>query len=331
VKKIWLLLLLAGCTTVENDPTTNYEQPLLRTQIDFQPPDSGERIRLIARETKIFEKKEAELADKQGGLDARREILFDEVSQFFPECKRQRHCLAAVAKGDTKKFERYQEIIKSLNELDRQVVEVDAEIALWKRRYELRVRALYNRYLVHELLQAAAWNPYIRNITAHSLEAFPDRRAIVNRLLQLADPNFVPEVVGDLQFRMMNRPVDEAAVLATFDVTLKNQERGKPSRYFVTFLVNTYQQDPQFYGKEFLREWSRLLSEPGQPELKGQVFCGVYSLAGPTLAPKISIAKAKNCAEPRLRHQAARDDRFDDRFDPSNWLVPLTYTRADSN
>jgi hypothetical protein len=331
LKKLWLLLLLGGCTTVENDPSTNFKIPLLRTQIDFQPPDSGERIRLIARETKIYEKRLAELEDRQGGLDAKREILFQEISQFFPECKRQRHCLAAVAKGTTARFERYQEISKSLVELDRQVVVVDSELALWKRRYELRVRSLYNRYLAHELLRLPDLNPKIRQITAHSLEALPDRRSITYRLLQLADPLFVPEVVGDLQFRMMNRPVDQAAILATFDVRLEEKTSGSaPNRYLVTFLINTYQQDPQFYEKDFLREWSRLLSEPGQAELKRQTFCGIYSLAGPTLAPKLSVAKAKNCAETRLRHETVQEGKFDDRFEPSNWIIPLTFTRADA-
>lgn len=321
--------LLLACTTVENDASTNYNIPLLKTQIDFQPPDSGERMRLISRETKIFEKKETELKERLAGLDAQREILFTEIADYFPECKRQRHCMAAVAKGDVKRFERYNEISKTLVELDRQVVNVDADLSLWRRRYELRVRSLYNRYLAFELLQTPKWNSKVREVLVHSLEAYPDRRALTYRLIKIGDQDLVPTMVGDLEFRMMSKPIDEAAILASFDVRLHpdREKGGPPERYLVTYLINSHQLDPQFYEKTFLKEWSRRLSDSGQSQLKKETFCGIYSIASPMLAPKLSGVKSAFCTQQRVKRQAAKADSFDDRFDPENWLVPITYTR----
>lgn len=326
-----LALFLAGCTTVESDTSTNYEIPLLRTQIDFQPPDRNERIRLIAREKKIFDAREIILKDKLAGVEAERDIIYEEIADLFPDCKRQRHCLASLAKGGVTRFERYNEVSGRLIAADRQVVEAEADLALWQHRYDLRIRAIYNRYLVYELLRAPEWNSRIQQITVHSLEAFPNRRSLSYRLAELGDPGFVPTLLGDLEFRMMGKPVDEAAVIASFDIRLYPDplRPGDASRFFVNFLVNTYQLDPQFYEKGFLKEWSRRFTGTEKDLLLNEIYCGIYSIAGDFLAPRLSYSKAKPCAEQRVRMQTLRRDKFDERLSPENWILPVTYTRAD--
>jgi hypothetical protein len=324
-----LLLGGAACTSIENDPSTHDVTSAFTTQIDFQPPSREERIRRIGVEERIYQDKTKPLLAQKDQLEAERLALYKEVESEFPECGRQKHCNSKMVRGDVKKFERYNQISVGLREIDRKIIDVEADLAQWKYRHDLRVRALYNRYLVHEFLKLPKQTRDIPEVTVHSLEKFNDRKSLSYRLLRYStDKDFYPSQVGDLDFRMLGKAVDEAAVIATFYITARESldPSRKLARYLVTFLINTHQLDSQFYERDFFAEWATLLTEDQQKKLREKVLCTPYSIASNTLAPKMSPGKVKPCAEARAIMQAKRDI-YTDRMDPTNWMVPVTYFR----
>jgi len=314
------LVMASACTTVESDPTTNSAAVLYRTRVDFMPPTRAERISQIAYEDRALALKEAELDAKVDTLNKEREALFEELSAKFPECRSQKHCLSFLTKGSTRKFEQFREERAVLGKVDSELAEAESTRELWRRRREIRVRAIYNRYLVREVLGAAKWDDRIDEIMVHSAEVFPDRRGLSRRLVSLAGPDIVPMLVGDLDFRMMGKPVDEAAVILTLDVRLKAE---KGSRYLVTLLVNTHQLDPQFYEQGFEQAWARKFAQPEL--LRKEIFCGIYSIASPLLLAKLGSAKAKPCEDMRESMQAKHAERYEEANHSESWMLPVSY------
>lgn len=312
-------LLPSGCTTVSNDPTTSSKAAFFGTQIDFQPPSLAERVRQVQGEKMFLGAKLAPLDSKLAGLEGKREALYQELAEQFPACNKQRHCLSSVTKGDIKRFEKYREALGAISALDSQAAELEGEKLKWQRRHDLRVRAIYNRYLITELQQAPKFDPRLRQVRVHSLEAYPDRLSLSRRLLALADPDLTPTLMGDLDFRMLGRPVDEAAALVTLDIHL---QRG--GRYLVTLLVNTHQVDAVQYGRGFIEGWSRRLAD--EEQLRFDAFCGLYSLAGDILVTRLSLGKTKPCADARSAARRVTLEKYEDRMSPAAWVVPVAYT-----
>lgn len=327
-----LALSLSACTSPQVDRSTNYTPAIFRTRLDFQPPNSEERDRQLGLEERDYERATAPLKDKFEGLKLERELLYTELEGAFPECKRQRHCLQFLAKGTVERFERYRPKRQQITALDREIYIVESQIAQWDRRRDLRRRALFNRYVVYELLQTREWGPDIQDVTVHSLEAYPDRRALSHRLVELTQDGLEARVLGDLQFRMLGRPVDEASVLATLDLRFKPEKipRLGASRALITLLVNSHQVDPHQYERGFLREWTRRVGEPNRQPLLSEVFCGLYGIAGETLVARLNSSKAKPCAPLRLKLQAERAEAFSDRFDPAKWLLPIAFVQTET-
>lgn len=320
--------LFVSCTTVENDPTTASPRPLFSTRVDFDPPNREQRDQFIEVDKRITSTKLKEIEAKIDGLEAERERLFVEIRDDFPECENQSHCISDLAKGSIQRFERYREIHKLIGGVDLQLAQAQLEFDAWKKRGELRERAIYNRYLVSEMLKTKGFHPNIEQILVHSLEAFPNRERLSRRLLQLIDPNLVPAIVGDLDFQMLGRPVDEAAVIATFDVRLFAQKNIPAERFLITFLVNSHQLDPQFYEKEFLKIWSKRLAERQQRQLVDEVFCGLFSIASDTILPRLDTAKNKTCRADRQFQRGLKADRFVERTKTDLWLLPIHYVNA---
>jgi hypothetical protein len=323
-------LALSSCTTIENDPSTTYTSNLYRTRIDFQPISREELVTRTQFEKQVYEKRVAEIENKMGGLKAQREQLYSEIEGQFADCRRQRHCIGNVATGNISRFERYNQVVQSMHDLDRQLGAYDGELKQLTFRFDLRERALYNRFLVNEMVLAKFEAPRLHDTLVHSLEAYPTRRDISERLTRMSDPDIVPTLYGDLNFTMLGKPVDEAAVIATFDIRVhpNPEDKNDPTRYFVTFLVNTHQRDPVAYSRGFLRGWARQLGEPGLRTLKEGVFCGLYSIAGPTLVDRLSQGKVKPCTPSRLREQGKDAERLGDRFQAENWILPIAFTPA---
>lgn len=321
-------LLLCACTSIENDKSTNNWLSLVQTQIDFQPPSREERINRIGAEEELYKRDSKPILAKLEELEASRAVLYKEVEDEFPKCQKQKHCISQMVQQDVKKFERYNEITIGLREIDRKLIDAEADLAALTFRKNQRVRAVYNRYLVHEFLRLPTQNRSILELRAHSLEVFKSKRSLAYRLLRFADDAYVPNMVGDFDFQMLGHPIDEAAILATFDITVRDfRDLGKkPSRFLVTFLVNTHQLDPQAYEKTFFSEWGNLLVEEDRVSLRKSVFCAPYSIASPILAPKLSSAKMKPCAEARVKMQSKKGAAWE-LLDSRNWMLPIAYFR----
>jgi hypothetical protein len=317
-------LVLASCTTVENDSSTNSLAPLYRTRVDFMPPSRAEREQQLAYEKEVASRKGQELEDRIDRLSAEREKLYAEIAAKFPECRHQAHCLSDLTRGSAKRFEEYRDARLPLAQLDSEIAEAKARKEKWEGRYALRERAIYNRYLSREMLGVSKVDSRIKEILVHSLEVYPDRYSLSRRILEFGAPQVEPTYLGDLNFQMLGQPVDEAAVLATYRVTTRGS--GKERSYLVTFLVNTHQLDPQAYERGFLEYWAKRLGEPGQPSLRNDIYCGVYAIASPLLLAKIGPAKAKPCASARDKLQALDSHRYLDANRPDAWFLPIAYT-----
>jgi hypothetical protein len=324
-----LFPLLLGCASIDNDRTTLALPIAARTQVNFSPLDREQAKRFIELERHTHKKNTDPMREELAAIQAGRKQRFEEIAREFPECGRQRHCQSKISRGSVQRFERYNELAKEILEYDRRAVELDAAIQEWGRRLDLRIRAILNRFLVHQALQIPEHEHRFQSILVYSLESFDTRRRLSQRLLRFSgNESLVPAVYGDLDFRMLGRPVDEAAVLATFEVYLMphHSEPLAPTRYVVSMLVNTHQIELQHYDKDFMREWAGKLAEPSQESLRLDVFCGMYSIASDTLLPRLDYNKQiKRCADRRVRMQAQDAGRFGDRFPALHWMLPLAY------
>jgi hypothetical protein len=323
-----LSALLSACTTVETDRTTLDIPIAIRTQVTFEPLDREKAARYLETERHAFKANTEPMLKEKTALEAGRKERFDEISREFPECGRQRHCTSHLSRGDVKRFERFNDLSKEILEYDRRIVVLEAAIRDWERRLELRSRAILNRFLVHEVLQMPEFEKRFQGVMVYSLESFDTRKQLSYHLLRYGgDANLVPAVLGDFNFRMLGRPIDEAAVIATFEVYLMplfNEPRA-PTRYVVTMLVNTFQLDLRNYDKDFMREWATKMSEPFQEALRQEVYCGMYSIASETILPRLAANKQKRCQDARMKMQALFADKFLDRFTPATWMLPLAY------
>jgi hypothetical protein len=326
---LMLGLFAAGCSTTETDNNTYHIPTAVHTRITFEPLDRDQAQHYLQAERQNYKVYTDPMFERKAGLERGRDERYEELRAEFPECTRQRHCMQHVSMGDVKKFERYNDITKEINAYDVQLVELDTALRDWKARLELRTRAILNRFLVHEVMQLPTYEKHFQGILPYSLEHFESRRQLSLDLLRYA-PNgerLEPQFLGDYDFRMLGRPVDEAAVVATFEVYLAPplNELDQPTRYVVSMLINTHQLDLRFYDKDFLRAWSDKFIEPFQKELKLEAYCGVYSIAGNTLAPRLDLSRVKDCAPYRAEMRSLDATRFPDRFSPDRWLVPLAY------
>ncbi len=309
------LMALSACSTVESDPHTNVS--VLQTRVDFQPMSRVELAQHVQNEEEFLAEKAAPLKQRLAEQARRRQAYYEKISKEFPECQRQKHCLSSTAFGDIKRFERFRFATSKLTEMDSEMVELEAELELWRRRAELRKRASYNRYLVYELLQVSY--PHVKEILVYSLEAFQSRRAISLRLLQMADPKILP-VYGDLNFKLLGRPVDEAAVVAIFQV----QTGLMKEPFLLTVLVAAPGMDMPFNREAFIKEWGMALEEQGQKALRKDIFCAFYAIGGETLVPKLGSGKFSACREKRELLRNPADFALKD---PRNWVLPIGISR----
>lgn len=328
---IFLLFSLPGCTvtSVESDRTTFNVPVAVRTRVTFEPLSREKAARYMEAERHAFKVGTDPLRERLEGLRAGRKERYDEVEREFPECSKQRHCTSHLSRGSVQRFERYNELSKEVLEYDRRIVELEAAIREWERRLELRTRAIVNRFLVHEVLKLPELETRFQGLLVWSLESFDTRRQASNHLFRYTGQEMEPLVLGDLDFRMLGLPVDEAAVIATFEVYLYalHNEPLAPTRYVVTMLVNTHQLDLRYYDKDFLREWAGRLAEPFQEQLRQEIYCSIYSIASDTLVPRLDQNRARRlkCGEKRALMRAKQGERFADRFAPGFWLLPLAY------
>lgn len=321
-------LLCVACATVESDHSSNDPLAMVRTRIDFSPISRPEREKLLQYEKHSLEKNTAPIQEELTEVTEARNNRYNEIKDKFPACHSQKHCISTLSHGNVKKFELYTQLTKSLQEIDIRLIGLQADLAAWKNRYELRTRAIHNRFLVHELLQIWKVDPRIAKISVHSLEAYESRRQLSLRLLQLAGQDLEAATWGDLNFRMFGRPVDEAAVLASFDIWLSADASGNAGRlgerFVVNFLVNSYQADALVYDNGFMKYWANLFAERQQRGLREKALCATFSIANETLAPRLSSTKGKTCGVERSRLQAAVKGGY---VAPEDWLLPLGYFR----
>jgi|GEM_PF-6790011 len=323
-----LFLLLSACTTVDTDRTTLDMPVAIRTKVTFEPLNRERAERYLETERNTFRVNTEPMKKEKTALEAGRKERYDEISREFPECGRQRHCTSELSRGDVKRFERFNDLSKEILEYDRRIVVLDAAIRDWERRLELRSRAVINRFLVHEVLQLPETEKRFQGLLVYSLESFDSRKQMSYHLLRYGgNQNLVPAVLGDLNFRMLGRPIDEAAVIATFEVYLMPlyNEPLAPTRYVVTMLVNSFQLDLRYFDKDFMQAWGQKLAEPFQEALRQEVYCGMYSISSDTLLPRLAANRTKRCLGPRERMQAKYTEKFADRFDPASWMLPLAY------
>lgn len=319
-------LLLASCASVESDMSSNDRLSLVRTRVDFNPITRPEREKLIQFEARALETATAPIKAELAEVAKARKARYEQIKGQFPDCEKQKHCISTLARGNVKDFERYNELTKTLRGFDLKTIELEASIRAWQNRYELRTRSINNRFLVHEILQLPKVEPRLSSVMVHSLQAFDSRRPLSERLLRLADNDAVATTWGDLNFTMLGRPVDEAAVIATFDVFLnrnpeiKDQNVGE--RFVLSFLVNSQNADSLSYDAGFLRFWAGLFVEREQRRLREKALCALYSIAGDTLVPKLSDARASSCAMERARMQSLPKTR---QFGAEEWLLPIGY------
>lgn len=327
------LLLLAACTTPDNDRSTNFGRLVFDTRVNVEPVDRNERTRLLQLERHRYKLAIEPLRARFAVTQAERAAYFASIEKEFPECAKQRHCSGALSKGPVNRFERYNELVTSLRRYDYLLFDLETHIDDVERNHDVSERRIYNRYLVYEMLAVKEFRPLFQRLMVHSLESFPARDVISRRLLEFTDRDLYANQIGDFDFRMLGRPVDEGAVLLTLDVepvrtaAPANQER----RFLATFLINTHQRDPQFYEKPFLREWTRLFSEPGRKGLREEAFCGLYSVAGSTLVAKMQPSKFGMCKAVRARAQSLDSQKFYDRFSGEAWLTPISFVQIVRN
>jgi hypothetical protein len=327
---VFAVLALAGlssCASVDTDRTTLALPVAIHTEVTFEPLDRNQAEAYLAAERHTYKQYTDPMIERRDGLARGREERYADIEREFPECGRQRHCLSHLSLGNVKRFERFNDLVKEINRYDKELIEIDVALRDWKARLELRSRAILNRFLVHEVLQLPRYEPRLQGVLVHSLESFETRRQTALNLMRFAGSDLEPRFLGDYDFRMLGRPVDEGAVIATFDVYLATPpgDFQQPTRYVVSFLVNTYQMDLRFYDKDFLRAWAGKFVEPYQNALREEAFCGVYSLAGDTLAPRFEATRPKRCAESRSLMRSLDAAKFADRFPPDRWLLPIAY------
>ncbi len=316
---------LVGCSVAQTDPNNRAWETVLRTKLTFEPLDRERARAYIESERHAYQKATVGLRERIQGLENGRGERYGQISREFPECDRQKHCLSRLSKGDVKRFERYTELAKEIHTYDAELVELRANLQDWTHRFELRQRAILNRFLVHEVLRLPSIEKRLQGVLVYSLENFATRRQLSQALL--ASANIVPKFYGDYDFRMLGRPVDEAAVIATFEVYLAATpaQPEAPSRYVVSLLVNTHQLDLREYDHDFLKAWGAQLAEPYQKKIQQEVYCGLYSIAGKTLAAQFEALRIRTCGDVRNSMLGLDAQRFADRFAPEKWMLPISY------
>jgi hypothetical protein len=320
-------VMLASCSSALVDRTEQSLPKAVHTRVMFEPLDRNQAQAYLLSEKQSFKTHTDPMTERREALARGRDERFAEIRREFPECERQRHCLQHISTGDVKKFERYNDLTKELNRYDSEIIEIDTALRDWQSRLDLRSRAILNRFIVHEVLQMPTVEPHLQGLLVYSLETFETRRQVSLDLMRYGPDDLEPELLGDYDFRMLGRPVDEAAVLATFDVYLTTPRNNfdQPTRYVITMLVNTHQMDLRFYDKDFLRSWAAKFVEAYQPELKKEAFCGMYAIAGQTLASRMGHLLAHRCADVRTEMRNSDASKFPDRFPPDRWMLPLGY------
>jgi hypothetical protein len=320
-------LLVVSCSTVDTDRGSNNRAILTQTRIDFTPLSRVERDKFLQFEKQNYEANTGPLKQELEKVTAARTERYEHIKGQFPDCEKQKHCLSTLAHGNVKDFERYTALSKSLQEFDIKAIDLMANIKGWEMRYELRARSINNRFLARELLLLPNVDRRIVQLRVHSMEAFDSRKPLSMRLLRLAGVDTVASIWGDLNFQMFGRPIDEAAVIAAYDVLLANPDPAKqkePEHFVVTFLINVQEADQLGYEENFLKYWSGLLAEPMQLAFRQRALCGFYSIAGDTLIGKLAGDKAKICALERSRAQTRPSKG---QYEAEEWILPLGYVK----
>lgn len=329
--RIFLLTILSfsfvACTSVESDRTTNFSQQVFNTRVDATTLNRKELNEALLIQNYFYKKKSDPLTKELEQLQLQRKPLFDQLMARYPECKRQKYCASGLTQISVKRIEEYHRESKRLKYIDFQIVDKETQLADLKEQHEIGVRRLYNRFLAGELSKVKEFQPRIKNVYLHALQLFNNRGSISRKLLTYTDQEIVMPQVSDLNFRMLGKPVDEAAILLTLDVYLEETllKPTDPSRYLVTLLVNTHQIDAMEYETGYLKEWAKQLASPGLEQLKQNVFCGLYTIASPSMASKMQLSKLAYCRWQRDEMQQLNADQFTHRFPPERWIMPIAF------
>jgi hypothetical protein len=325
-----LLVGLFSCAPIEQrDHTQLFREPYFETRLDFQPLEGERRNLALDFEEKWHLERLEPLRKTMKELQGFRAGIFERMEDIVPECGKDPHCVSRFTTVDYQRMEKFSVVNRELVKVQGEIAELQGKIDFLELRWSMRKRAIHNRFLVSEILRAKAQMPRIQNLLVHSLEAYPSRRDLMMRLVQLSHSDWRAKVVGDLDFRHLGEPIDESAVLATFTVELVADEKSKEKaarEYSFTVLVNTFQEDPKGYTEGMLRNWAQRLGEPERETLRWEAYCGLYSLASESFAPRLlDRLRFRFCRDRRREMQRQRKEEFQDRFNPTNWIVPLAY------
>ena len=328
---LFFSFILVGCTNFETDRTTNYSKQIYDTRIDAEALGRKERTDAVLWENYYYKRNSEALKKELEPLLVQRKPIVDQLLAKYPECRKQKYCASELTHTSVKRMEDYNRESQKLRRLDFQIVDIENKLADLKEVHGVNIRRLYNRFLVGELSRIREHQPRIKNLYLHSLQMFNSRGAVSRKLLTYADQNIVAAQMGDLDFRMLGKAVDEGAILLTLDVHLNEQLMlpTDPPRYLITLLVNTHQLDELEYDTDFLKEWSKQLAIPGMEQLRKAVYCGLYTIAGSTLASKMQLGKLAYCRWQRAEMQNLHADQFLDRFPPERWLLPISFVQVE--
>lgn len=323
------LVILSACAGVPRaeDPTLFSSDVAFNTRLTFEPLAREQAEQYIREEQAYYHTNTDPLKERVAGLERGRAERYKEVYREFPECKHQKHCVGQLSKGSVESFERYNELAKDIHAYDKQLIELNATINEWNYRLTLRERNILNRYVVHQVLQIPNLNSAIQGVLVYSLEGYTSRKQMGQALFRFAGKDLSPQVIGDLDFRMFRLPVDEGALIAAFEIYMNPNPAypQAPTRFVVAFLVNARRLDFDLYDEPFFKELGTYLADPVQTKIRIGAYCGLYSIANETLAPRFDNMRPKRCAESRSFIQNTTLNRFLETVTPDSILLPLGY------
>ena len=328
MKLVWLCLLsLVACSrVVDVNHATNELAISYDTTVNAEPLSRAERIRLLDLEAYRHRTSFDALEKKRVLLQAEHDRQFAVIEKEFPECNHQLHCNSDLFRGTIERVTKYNQLISILRQGDFELFEVMRQIKKENARHDLVDRNIYNRFLAHEILDVPQSYPFFNRFMVHSLEVFSNHQEFVNRMLQFSG-DVKPKIRGDLVFTMLGQEIDDAAVFLTLDLIpfFPGSGEQRQRRYLLTVLINSHHLDPQFYEKNFIREWASTLWVADRTRLKKEAYCGFYSIAASTLLDQFSKAQHYQCDELRaILHDKTRID-FVEHMATHEWLLPIAY------
>ncbi len=324
---------LAACSSsaIEQGQANNSLTLAYNTKVNAEPISQSERIRLLDLEAYRHRTAFEPLEKKRIALQAEHDRQFAIIEKEFPACHHQNYCDSDLFHGSFEKVTRYNELVSILRRSDFALFEVEKQIKEENYRHDLVSRNIYNRYLVHEILEIPQKYPFFNRFMVQSFEVFAHKKEFTNRILQFAG-KVQPKIRSDLIFSTFGQEIDDGSVLLTLDIIPFFPGHDiTPPHYLLTVLINTHQLDPQLYEKNFLKDWASSLWTADRSELKKEAYCGFYAIAADSIMNQFSIAQKNACSDLRdLLHGNSRVP-FAEHMSTHEWLLPLAYLELESN